>query len=35
MLGSLVLIMSAPVVLVFLLLQRVLLERLSYGEIKM
>jgi arabinogalactan oligomer/maltooligosaccharide transport system permease protein len=34
MLGSLVLIMSAPVVVVFLLLQRTLLERLSFGEVK-
>jgi arabinogalactan oligomer/maltooligosaccharide transport system permease protein len=33
-LGSLVLIMSAPVVVIFLLLQRTLLERLSFGEIK-
>jgi arabinogalactan oligomer/maltooligosaccharide transport system permease protein len=34
MLGSLVLIMSAPVVVVFMLLQRTLLEQLSFGEIK-
>lgn len=32
MLGSLVLIMSAPVVAIFLLLQRTLLERMLYGE---
>lgn len=33
-LGSLALIMSAPVVVVFMLLQRTLLERLSFGETK-
>jgi arabinogalactan oligomer/maltooligosaccharide transport system permease protein len=33
-LGSLTLVMSAPVVVVFLILQRTLLERLSFGESK-
>ncbi len=34
MLGSLILIMAAPVVAIFLLLQRTLLERMMFGEIR-